>query len=172
MYPRAEMRAICSALDRTKAAVANRARRLGIERIDSPDARAAYQEKSRLMKARSSEVRHPWTADIGTEFVGKDGRTYRKVSETGESHKDWVLSHHVEWEKHHGAVPPGWIVTFRDGNKSNCAIENLHLISRAENMARNSIHRYPKEIVRTTAKISSFLKRLKQLEKQQHEKPE
>ncbi|MGP0074877.1 MAG: HNH endonuclease signature motif containing protein [Bryobacteraceae bacterium] len=46
------------------------------------------------------------------------------------------MSHHV-WEQHRGPIPPGHIVVFKDRDRSNCAIENLELISKAENARRN-----------------------------------
>jgi hypothetical protein len=50
----------------------------------------------------------------------------------------WRLYHHVIWEMVYGPKPKGMIIAFRDGNSLNCRIENLELISRAENMKRNS----------------------------------
>lgn len=47
------------------------------------------------------------------------------------------LSRHT-WIKHHGPIPPGHCVSFIDGNSLNCDIENLRLITRKENMLRNS----------------------------------
>lgn len=35
------------------------------------------------------------------------------------------LLHYAVWRKHHGPVPPTYQVTFSDGDKRNCAIENL-----------------------------------------------
>ena len=46
----------------------------------------------------------------------------------------WRLLHHVVWEKVHGPIPAGYTVTFLDGNIQNASIENLALISRAEQM--------------------------------------
>lgn len=36
------------------------------------------------------------------------------------------------WETSHGAVPDGYVVTFIDRDTSNCALENLELITRGE----------------------------------------
>lgn len=58
----------------------------------------------------------------------------------------WIpLSRHL-WEQEYGAIPQGYVISFIDGNWQNCVLENLKLLSRAENMERNSFHRYPKEI--------------------------
>ena len=49
----------------------------------------------------------------------------------------WEFKHRMVWEKHHGKVPPGHAITFLDGNKTNCELENLCLISTAENAVLN-----------------------------------
>jgi len=62
-----------------------------------------------------------------------DGYLKRKVAEPNE----WVFVHLETWEKHNGPVPDGFAVTFIDGDRTNCSIENLELISRAELAVRN-----------------------------------
>jgi hypothetical protein len=62
------------------------------------------------------------------------------------------------WQQHNGPVPQGKIVCFKDHNTLNCSIENLMLLSRAENMQRNTIHRYPDEL-KSTIRLVSKLKR-------------
>jgi hypothetical protein len=56
-------------------------------------------------------------------------------------------SKHVHiWEKENGPVPEGHVVAFRDKEKkgrSDISIEDLELITRAENMRRNTIHNLP-----------------------------
>jgi hypothetical protein len=47
---------------------------------------------------------------------------------------------------------------FKDGNRANCVIENLELLSRADLLRRNSIHRFPaalKEVIRLKAAIKA-----------------
>lgn len=58
----------------------------------------------------------------------------------------WEQYHRYLWIENHGEIPEGMIVVFRDGNTLNCTIENLELITRQENMARNTKHKYPKEL--------------------------
>lgn len=50
----------------------------------------------------------------------------------------WKMLHVVVWESVHGPVPEGYIVVFKDKDTMNCSIDNLELITRAENMIRNS----------------------------------
>lgn len=49
----------------------------------------------------------------------------------------WLLLHNYLWIKHHGKIPKGMVVRFKDGDHLNCNIENLELISRKENLLRN-----------------------------------
>ncbi|MDX5299359.1 MAG: HNH endonuclease, partial [Gammaproteobacteria bacterium] len=59
-------------------------------------------------------------------------------------------------------IPDGHIVVFRDGNRRNIKIENLELISRAENARRNCIWRYPPELVSTMRLVAKLNKKLKE----------
>ena len=63
---------------------------------------------------------------VGSERVNVDGYIEVKV----ENPRKWRPKHVVEWEKINGKVPQGHVLTFIDGNKSNCDIDNLKLISR------------------------------------------
>lgn len=79
----------------------------------------------------------------------KDDLLERKVSDRGPIR--WVPIHRLVWEAANGPVPAGHVVVFRQGRRtleeSEITIDRLELISRAENMRRNSYHtRYPKEV--------------------------
>lgn len=43
--------------------------------------------------------------------------------------KNWMLYSRWLWEKHHGPIPAGYRVVFRDGDRLHCEIGNLNLIS-------------------------------------------
>ena len=77
----------------------------------------------------------------GYERITKDGYIEVRVK-MGK----FKLKHRVVWESVNGPVPRDSCVVFKDGNKLNCDIENLELITRAENMKRNTIHRYSEEM--------------------------
>ena len=78
-----------------------------------------------------------------------DGYLQKKMSVTGYPPRDWVAVHVLLWQEAHGQVPPGHCLRFKDGNKQNIRLENLELVSRGENMRRNTIHRYPPELKKT-----------------------
>lgn len=49
----------------------------------------------------------------------------------------WEFLHRAIWEEHNGPIPDGMYVIFKDNNKLNCDIDNLMLISKAENAIMN-----------------------------------
>jgi len=123
---------------------------------------------------RSAETRfkkgnrpHTWVP-IGSERVTSEGYLQRKMTDTGCTRRDWVSVHILLWQEHHGPVPAGHIVVFRNRNRRDVRIENLELIDRAENCRRNSIHRYPPELkqaIRAAGKLNRTI-RSKDHEKQ------
>lgn len=90
---------------------------------------------------------HTWQP-LGHEVV-REGYLWRKMTDDGPPHKHYRPVHVMCWEAAHGPVQPGHIVVFRDkaDRTQNITIDRLELISRAENMRRNSYHvNYPPEI--------------------------
>lgn len=86
---------------------------------------------------------------VGHERVTKDGYLERKIAEP----RTFRAVHVLVWEAVNGPVPKGHIVVFRTGLKTTDASaitpDRLELITRAENMRRNSYHNnYPKEVAR------------------------
>ena len=81
---------------------------------------------------------------IGYERITRDGYVEVKVAEPNK----FVLKHRRIWEQANGVIPDGYNVQFRDGNRQNCSIKNLYLISRSEQLKNeNSMYaRYPKEV--------------------------
>ena len=100
--------------------------------------------------ARTGAALHNYRP-IGSELIDKDGNVLRKVSETGARRNDWRPVHVLVWEQTNGPVPAGFIVVFRPSMKtadaSAITADRLELITRAENMRRNSyLTRYPKDV--------------------------
>lgn len=88
---------------------------------------------------------HTWTP-IGTDRLSKEGYLQVKLTDTGITRHDYVAVHHLVWELHHGDIPDGYRVTFKDRNKQNITPANLELVSIADMMRRNTRHNYPKEL--------------------------
>ena len=93
------------------------------------------------------------TRKEGEESKSKDGYTYVKVADN-----DWRLKHRVVYENLNGPIPADHIVVFKDNNLTNFDINNLLLISKADNMLRNTIHQYP-EPVQEIIKLNNKLKK-------------
>jgi hypothetical protein len=72
------------------------------------------------------------------------------------------LKHIVIWEEHHGPVPKGMAVIFKDSDTTHCEIENLELVSRAElarinQMKYSQAHPEIKPALLTLAKLKTKL---------------
>ena len=46
----------------------------------------------------------------------------------------------VVWEEHNGPIPEGMCITFKNGDKTNCNIDNLMMVTKAENAALTALH--------------------------------
>lgn len=114
----------------------------GMHGLDIGGKRTRFQPGQR--NGRSAQLWRP----IGSESIDAYGYPIRKVADTGHKPTDWRWIHHLVWEAAGREIPPGHALTFRDGDKRNAALDNLELLSRAELMARNTVHRYPEHIVK------------------------
>lgn len=87
--------------------------------------------------------------------------TIRTHKGTGQTHKymNNRMLHYIEWEKVNGPVPKGHILACKTGDTLNEHPDNWELISRAENMRRNSIQRFPSEVIQVI-KVNAKLKKL------------
>lgn len=105
---------------------------------------------------------------IGHERITKDGYVEVKVRD-GKKQKNFELKHRLVWEQHNGPIPESHNIQFKDGNKLNCKIENLYMISRADQVStENSYHRYPNELkkaIRLTNKLNKQINENEQTNK-------
>jgi len=76
----------------------------------------------------------------------------------------WELYHRIVWEKHNGKIPDNFMVGFKDGNTENTDFENLELITRTENMYRNSKLNYPREVIPSLVLSKKLEQKLKTLQ--------
>lgn len=79
------------------------------------------------------------TVPIGHRRVTVDGYIEVKVRDSlvNPKNKNFELLQRIVWEKHNGPIQKGSIILFKDGDKMNCDIDNLQLITKRENMLRN-----------------------------------
>jgi len=78
--------------------------------------------------------------------------------------KKWKPLRLQIWEDANGPVPDGKIIVYKDGNPQNCQLDNLECITRAENLRRNTIHRYPQEIKDSIRLINKLQKEISDAE--------
>jgi hypothetical protein len=86
-----------------------------------------------------------------------------------EGMRQWKLLHRVIWERCNGVIPKGQIVIFLDGNTKNINIKNMTLLTKAENMKRNTVHNYPKEIVQLVQLRAALNRQINK--RTEHEQP-
>lgn len=128
--------------------------------------RGGMRETQFKKGVRSGIAAKNWVP-VGTVLPDSDGYLRIKVREavfgkepTGAGNPDvWPQLHRCIWELHHGPIPLKHIVVFKDRDRQNCVIENLELISLAENARRNRMWtNYPPELARAI-QINGVLKR-------------
>lgn len=119
-------------------------------------------EKTKATRFKKGSSPHNYKP-IGYERTTKDGYVEVKVRD-GEKQKNFELKHRLIWEKHNGKIPKGYNIQFKDGNRLNCNIDNLYMISRAEQVSKeNTIHRYPSELKRAIRLTNKLQKQIKEI---------
>lgn len=105
---------------------------------------------------------------VGTIRVDPEGYQRIKVREwvQGEPHgfgnaKVWPQLHRHLWVQAHGPIPAGHSITFKDGNRQNCVLDNLVLVSRTDLMRRNTIHNLPKALVHTIQVLGALTRQIR-----------
>lgn len=88
-------------------------------------------ERTKATRFKPGQQPHN-TRPVGYERIDDDGYVLIKV----EGERKMTHKHRHVWRQHHGEIPDGYCVSFRDGNKQNCDISNLFLISREDNARR------------------------------------
>ena len=181
-YPCKPTFEVAEILGLTTKQVLCRAKRLGLHK--NPDIIAGIRENGMFLKGHvpfnkgmkqheymSEEVIQKTTAtrfkkgqipvnikEIGYERISVDGYVEVKTE------KGFVLKHRMIWEKHNGPIPKGHIVRFKNRNKLDIRIENLELVTCAQNMKDNTIHNYPPEIKTAMRRISKLKRMVKKYE--------
>ena len=117
-------------------------------------------EKVKATMFKKGNRPYNWKPD-GTIVERKDadqsGRVYLyyKVRDS-----KWILYHNKVWIDQNGPIPKGSLIRFIDGNTRNCDISNLEMVTMKDNMARNTIQRFPEEIqqiIKLTSKLNKTI---------------
>ena len=100
------------------------------------------QRNSRKTQFKSTHIPFNLRPDW-SERINVDGYIEIKIP----GRRKWAQKHRWIWENAHGPVPKGCQIHFIDGNRMNCELSNLEMITHAENARRNSHwNNYPKEV--------------------------
>lgn len=93
---------------------------------------------------------------LGSERLDRDGIRWRKVADTRDKKADWRPVHVLLWEEANGPLPDGVFLIFANKDRADVRLENLTPVTRAENMERNTFHRFPpslKSAIHASAKL-------------------
>lgn len=108
---------------------------------------------------------------IGSLRVTADGTLQRKVTDDPSISptRRWVAVARLVWEAAHGPIPAGYSVVFRPGRKTTLVDEitpdALELLTREELLARNSVHRYPKELAHLIQLRGALTRKIRHIER-------
>ena len=105
--------------------------------------------KNKLYKDLENYACNVPVLPVGSERIS-DNRVFIKISDKKGSrnnkvyHENWVPKSRYIWEQHHGKVPKGYYVCFKDGNSLNCELSNLFLVSHSEltSLSQNKVYGY------------------------------
>lgn len=171
LYPHTRTEEICKILNRSPSSVYGRANAHGIRKSPEFIEYLLSLEAERLRKygneTRFKKGNKSWnkglkgyTSANATSF--KKGQLPKNTRQNGDTrlnkegyllvkvgHKKWIRKHRLIWEEANGPIPKGYYLRTKDGNKENYSLENMELITMAENMKRNTVHRYPEELKKT-----------------------
>lgn len=134
----------------------------GLKQVDYMTADAIEKTKAtRFCKGNVPHNVNPMGDGAIVERRDKTGRPYKYVRiALGK----WRLYHRILWQQHYGPIPDDGIIVFKDGDSLNVTIENLELITLAENMLRNSKYNYPQDIIPSLLLVKQLETKLKTLQ--------
>jgi len=193
LYPDTDTAELAAMLGRKYGALYDRAARLGVRKSSEYMARHAEISRQRLLvigpesrfkpghqtwnkgmkglqiggvetRFKKGNRPHTWVP-IGTERW-RDGYLCRKIRDDGPTHRHFEAVHRLMWIEAHGPIPPGHIVVFLDKNPRNLTLDNLELISRAENARRNHMGHLPPELRQLIGMKSRLTRVINQKQKQ------
>lgn len=139
----------------------------GIEVWNKGIPRDQWMDKETLRRVKKNQFQKgdkpSNTEPIGTVTIrSKSGKkeSYKYIK-TGKNR--WELYHRHLYEEAHGPIPENHMILFRDGDQMNCTLDNLKMITRHENMIRNSHHDFPEEVIDTVVLQGRLKKKINEI---------
>jgi hypothetical protein len=110
-----------------------------------------------------------WMPIGSTRLV--DGYVYVKVADVPSVPYtvNWLPLHILEWERVNGPLPAGHCLRFRDGDRRHIDLTNLELLTRTENMRRNSVHTLPTPLAETIHLLGALTRQIRRRTKAHEE---
>ena len=127
------------------------------------------QARARAGQFQKGHTPHNGAVPVGTVRIRHDPKdrnakpyAWEKVAQPNV----WRMKHVVEWERHHGPVPKGYMVAFANGDTMDWSVDNLILETKAQHAVKNrwGLHGYDKESAQafnTIADIKGALRKKK-----------
>lgn len=84
-------------------------------------------ERTKATRFKKGHVPHN-AKPVGYERIDEDGYVWLKVGGC----RRMVQKHRHIWEQANGPIPKGYNISFKDGDRTNCELQNLVLVSRKE----------------------------------------
>lgn len=180
LYPNMENGEIGKRLRRSWAAVQQKAGKLGLRKSSAFMATVCRFQKGHaswnkgkhwtaggrtaLTRFRKGNRPQTWLP-VGSERVNRDGTLERKVRNPG----TWKPVKDIFWQESYGRIPRGHFVVHIDRDRNNFSLLNLEVVDRAENMRRNTYHRYPKEIAKLIQLRGALNRQINKRAKHEHD---
>ena len=103
---------------------------------------------------------------IGSERIDKNGYILIKIQD-GHKNANWIRKHRYLYEQKYGKVPKGHKVIFADGNNRNFDLNNLIVVSDAEEliMNRNNLFKEDTELTKTGVVVAKLLDKVNKRKK-------
>ena len=153
-YPERSNADLAQWLHRTPRAVQLHALKLGVQKSPEYMANSGFkrnQFKKGHAPFNKGRERRFWASDEAQQCMAKGqfkpgekrttSPTYRPIGHE-KVYADgyvWIITEHGRkqkhrwlWEQANGPIPPDHCVKFKDGNRMNCSLDNLYLVSRAD----------------------------------------
>lgn len=128
-------------------------------------------KRTQFKKGQMSGAAQHNYVPIGSTRISKDGILERKITDDPSVYpaRRWAPVARLVWEAAHGPIPPKHVVRFKPGMtttlEDEITVDKLECISKAENMRRNSIHTYPKEIAAAVLTRGALIRKINHVEK-------
>jgi hypothetical protein len=183
-YSDSNIHELMQMLNKTSGAIYNQAYLNKLKKSPEYEEKRRLQDIKNISKNTSSRFQKgnkPWNKGV-KGFMGANATSFkkgnkphntRKVGDTRIDGKDmfllikvadkqWIRKEILIWESVHGKIPKGHVVRVKNPFLDKYDINNLMLITHAENMLLNTIHRHPKELqqaIRTLKKLKKAIKK-------------